>query len=105
MEAVLGESLLRCGTKPEVIIDSFGHLGILLLADIGSRTADPGPRAGNLANLAGADEFRRAGEAGTAAALRAELHDPVVLACSLDHASTFDEIVRGRLFDVHMLAG
>ena len=42
---------------------------------------------------------------GIAAALRAGLADPVVLAGRLDDAPAFADVVADRLFDVDVLAG
>ena len=42
---------------------------------------------------------------GIAAALRAGLADPLVLAGGLDDAAAFADVVADRLLDVHVLAG
>ena len=105
METIGVESPFGCGAEPEIIVDPRGHLSILLLADIGPRTADPGPRMGNFAKLARANQFSGPGQAGTAAALRPQLDHAVVLAGGFDHAPSLDEIMGSRLFHVHVLAG
>src|SRR5207249_2063647 len=78
---------------------------VRLPADAGPRTADPGAGRRGLAQLAGADQLGGPGQAGTAAALRAQLDHAVVLAGGLDHAPAFAEVVAGRLFHVDVLAG
>ena len=60
---------------------------------------------GNLAKFAGANQFGGPGQAGTAAALRPQLDHAGILASSLDHASALVEIMGGRFFHVHVLAG
>ena len=66
---------------------------------------DPGADERHLAEFAGADELGGALEVRSAAPLRADLHDAIVLAGGLDHAAALDEIVRDGLLDVDMLAG
>src|SRR5207244_7316503 len=105
METIGAESPFRCGAEPEIVVDSRGRLRILLLADIGPRTADPGPRMTRFAKFARANQFSGPGQAGTASALRPKLVHPVVLARGLDHTPALAEIMGGRLFHVDMLAG
>src|SRR5262249_34214007 len=105
VEAVLVEGALRRRPQPQVVVHLGGRLAVRLLADALAVAGDPGAGEGDLPELAGAHELRGAGEVRTTAPLGAQLDDALVLAGGLDHAPALDQVVRGRLLDVDVLAG
>src|SRR5262249_2610441 len=94
--------LLRRRPKPEVEVQFGGRRGSVLAADAPARFA--AITLGNqqlavLARLYGGDLV---GPAGTAALLRAVLHDALVAPGRLDASSPFRDIVTERFLDVHI---
>src|SRR5439155_24777218 len=103
-KAVGVERPLGCGPEPESVVSPRRHGRVSLMAKVGPRTADPGPRMGDLAEFARANQFCGPGQAGTAAALRPQLDHAAIFAGGLDHASPLVETMRGGFFHVHVLA-
>ena len=59
----------------------------------------------NLAELAATDDLSRLLKLRHAALLHADLHDAAVLVLRVDDGRPFGQVVRERLFDIHVLAG
>src|SRR5262245_21033201 len=105
MKAILVERPLRRRPKPEIVIDAVGNRAVRLVADGFAVAADPASGKRNFAELARLDEFAGAGDMSGATPLCPHLHHALVLAGRLDHLAAFDEVVRDRFLDVHVLAG
>jgi hypothetical protein len=105
VKAILGERSQRCGPCPQVVVDSsryrlfFGFangIAALVAESLGHINVTdhtfPQQLDGFLNRLAATD-------------LRPMLHNPAILASGFDHLTAFEDIVRGGLFYVHILAG
>src|SRR5438552_1218357 len=100
MKAIGVEGPLRGRPQPKIVVDALRNCRVVLVADAGPVTRDPGAREGDLAELSRTHEFRGTGKLGGAAPLGADLHDAIVLAGGLNHAPAFHEIVRDRFLHV-----
>ena len=103
----VGVERLLCGRpQPEVEIHLRRRLADDRLdADAAARLVAQAARDQQLAELARLDHLGNAGPGSAAAALRAVLHDAVVLAGGLDGDPALVDVVAARLLDVDVLAG
>src|ERR1051325_1309983 len=105
VELAAAQFVLRRGTAPDVVINCLGHrLRAFGQADGVAALVAQSATDDDLAELALLHQLHRFGDVAAAAALRASLHDAVVLARGLDNFAAFPNVVRHGLLDVHVLA-
>ena len=89
---------------PEVPVHTLGH-GLGRAATAGADLVGDAPCHVDPADGPGLELLDPFADLGTGAALGAVLHDPLVLAGGLDHLAALEDVVRGGLFHVDVLAG
>src|SRR4051812_16543274 len=98
MEPVRVEPSSRGGTKPLVVIDPSGRVGVCRSADADPHLINPRLHEADLAEFAGCGVFHCASVMRSAASLRADLNDAVVFARGVaDNAAFFDGLTKGLL--------
>ena len=105
VEVVLVERPRRSGAEPAVVVDTRRHGPVGPLADARAGLAVEHANEVDLAELAGPDVVDGPLDIQGAAALRADLDNPVELPCGADHLPRFPDAVAGRLLDIDVLAG
>src|ERR1700722_6317665 len=96
------ERLLGGRAQPKVVVDFFGDGTVGLVADRSARFVTKPLGHVNLPELARSQKRDGVLDSLVAAALRAGLNDPVVLAGGVNDPAPFGNIVANRLLDVDM---
>ena len=106
MDADAVQRFHRSGAAPEVKVQRIGYLQVSRrVADAATRFVAQAIRQLDGTDLAGMNEVHHLLHAFIRSALSTRLDDLVVLACHLDNASAFTDIVADRLFDIYIFAG
>src|SRR5690606_29023413 len=105
VELLAGERLLRGGSAPEIVIESFGdRLFAFHFADAGAALVADATGPEEFTEVAFLSPFRSGMEPSGGAALRACLDDALVFARGFDQLAAFEDIVGNRLLHIDILA-